>query len=66
MKFSDEFLKSYANLFGQQETDAFLVRNLENYVSPQESEQQNSEMSESDQPEKMADARSDQPASTEN
>lgn len=66
MKFSDEFLKSYANLFGQQEADAFLVRNLEKYASPQESEQQPSETSKADRPENKADTRSDQPASTEN
>lgn len=32
MKFSDEFLKSYAGLFGQQAADAFLIKNMEKYT----------------------------------
>ena len=37
MKFSDEFLESFASLFGQEQADSFLVHNLDKYVAPDDS-----------------------------
>jgi len=49
MKFSDEFLESFASLFGQEQADSFLVHNLDKYVAPDASVKSGSNNEEKDE-----------------
>jgi len=64
MKFSDEFLESFASLFGQEQADSFLIHNLDKYVAPDSSvnpESINPEKDEQVPADEKNDFNSDQP-----
>ncbi|MFZ9980798.1 MAG: hypothetical protein ACO3FI_02090 [Cyclobacteriaceae bacterium] len=49
MKFSEEFLESFASLFGQEQADSFLIHNLDKYVTPDSSVNPESNSEENDE-----------------